>query len=134
MAYGSTVSTHLTSFVGAPDANGTPTMWGTGTKMAVGSIKAGATSQTVTVVGDIQKKTGTPPAGSQYGTSLPNTDVIKGAFLLKTSMGVTPVDVTRLCTIAGDNSVKVAGCTAAQASNAFLIIIFDQQDKMGSKN
>ena len=128
------VSTHIVSFVGPPDINGVPTMWGTSTKMAVGSIKAGATSQSVTMVGDIQKKAGTPPTGSSLGTALPNTDIIKCAFLLKTSMGVTPVDVTTKCTIAGDNSVKVAGTTAAQASNAFLIIIYEAQDKMGAKN
>jgi hypothetical protein len=133
MAYGKTISTHLTSFVGPPDKSGVPIGWGTGTKMAVGWIGAGATSQSVTMVGDIQKVGGTPPGGSSYGTALPNTDVIKSALLVKTT-GATPVDVTDKATITGDNTVKLTGVTAANASNAYLYVIFDQQDKMGSKN
>ena len=133
MAYGKTKSTHLTSFVGAPDISGVPMAWGTGTKMAVGWIGSGATSQSVTMVGDIQTKGGTPPTGSSLGTSLPNTDVIKSAFLVKTT-GATPVDVTDKATITADNTVKLTGVVAANASNAYLYVIFDQQDKMGSKN
>jgi len=56
MAYGNTVSTGLTSFIGPPDISGNPIARGTGTKIAVGWIGAGATSQSVTMVGDIQKK------------------------------------------------------------------------------
>jgi hypothetical protein len=133
MAYGNTVSTGLTSFIGPPDISGNPIARGTGTKIAVGWIGAGATSQSVTMVGDIQKKGGTPPTGSSYGTTLPNTDVIKEALLVKTT-GATPVDVTNKATITGDNVVKLTGVVAANASNAYLWVVFDQQDKMGSKN
>ena len=133
MAYGNTVSTGLTSFIGPPDISGNPIARGTGTKIAVGWIGAGATSQSVTMVGDIQKKGGTPPTGSSYGTALPNTDVIKEALLVKTT-GATPVDVTNKATITGDNVVKLTGVVAANASNAYLWVVFDQQDKMGSKN
>lgn len=133
MAYGKTVSTGLTSFVGAPDINGVPMAKGTGTKIAVGWIGAGATSQSVTMVGDIQKKGGTPPTGSAYGTALPNTDVIKEALLVKTT-GATPVDVTDKATITGDNTVKLTGVVAANASNAYLWVVYDAQDKMGSRN
>ena len=133
MAYGKTKSTHLVSFVGPPDISGVPMMSGTGTKLAIGWIGAGATSQSVTMVGDIQMKGGTPPTGSSYGTALPNTDVIKSAFLVKTT-GATPVDVTDKATITGDNTVKLTAVTAANASNAYLYVLFDQQDKMGSKN
>lgn len=133
MAYGNTVSTGLTSFVGPPDASGVPQAKGTGTKLAVGYNSAGATSVTFTMIGDIQKVGGTPPTGSSYGTALPNTDVIKSAFLVKAS-GATPVDVTNKATITGDNSVKLTGITAANASAAYLFVLFDQQDKMGAKN
>ena len=133
MAYGKTISTGLTSFVGLPDIGGVPKMRGTGTKLAVGWIGAGATSQSVTMVGDIQPKGGTPPTGSSYGTSLPNTDVIKSALLIKTT-GATPVDVTDKATITADNTVKLTGVVAANASNAYLYVVFDQQDKMGAKN
>jgi hypothetical protein len=133
MAYGKTVSTGLTSFVGNPDVSGTPTMKGTGTKMAVGYCAAGSTTVTVTMIGDIQTKNGTPPAGSSYSTYLPGYDVIKSAFLVKAS-GATPVDVTDKAAIASDNSVKLSGITAANASAAYLFIIFDQQEKMGAKN
>jgi hypothetical protein len=85
------------------------------------------------MVGDIQTKGGTPPTGSSYGTALPNTDVIKEALLVKTA-GATPVDVTNKATITGDNVVKLTGVVAANASNAYLWVVFDQQDKMGSKN
>ena len=133
MAYGKTRSTHLTSFIGPPDISGVPMMSGTGTKMAVGYNGAGTTTVTYTMIGDIQMKGGTPPTGSAYGTALPNTDVIKSAFLVKAA-GAAPVDVTDKAAIVGDNSVKLSGITAANASAAYLYIIFDQQDKMGSKN
>ena len=133
MAYGKTISTHLTSFIGPPDASGVPMAWGTGTKLAVGYNAAGATSVSFTMIGDIQKKGGTPPTGSSYGTSLPNTDVIKSAFLVKAA-GAAPVDVTDKATITGDNTVKLTGITAANASAAYLYVLFDQQDKMGAKN
>jgi len=108
-------------------------MWGTGTKMAMG-WNASAASGAITVVGDIQKKGGTPPAGSSYGSSggLPNTDVIKSAFLFKLT-GAAPVDVTDKATITADNQVTLTGL-AASASASILFVIFDQQDKMGSKN
>ena len=112
-------------------------MWGTGTKMAVGWNSAGATTVAFTMVGDIQKKGGTPPAGSSYGSSggLPNTDVIKSAFLVKAATpGAAPVDVTDKAAITADNQVTLSGITAANASQAYLYVIFDQQDKMGSKN
>lgn len=132
MAYGSTISTGLTSFVGPPNVSGVPIAKGTGTKLAVGYNSAGATTVTFTMVGDIQKVGGTPPTGSSYGTALPNTDVIKSAFLVKAA-GAAPVDVTSKAAIAGDNSVKLSGITAANASAAYLFILFDQQDKMGAK-
>jgi hypothetical protein len=131
MAYGNTKSTHLVSFVGPPDASGVPMAWGTGTKMAIGWTGTAA-SGAITMVGDIQKKGGTPPTGSSYGTALPNTDVIKSAFVMKQA-GATPVDVTAKCTITADNQVTLTA-PAASASNAYLIVIFDQQDKMGAKN
>jgi hypothetical protein len=133
MAYGKTVSTGLTSFVGPPDKNAVPMAKGTGTKLAVGYNSAGATTVTFTMVGDIQTVGGTPPTGSSFGTALPNTDVIKSAFLVKAA-GAAPVDVTDKAAIAGDNSVKLSGITAANASAAYLYILFDQQNKMGSKN
>jgi len=133
MAYGKTISTGLTSFVGPPDISGNPKACGTGTKLAVGYNAAGATTVTFTMVGDIQKKGGTPPTGSSYGTALPNTDVIKSAFLVKAA-GAAPVDVTDKAAIAADNSVKLSGITAANASAAYLFVLFDQQDKMGAKN
>ena len=130
MAYGNTLSTHITSFIGPPDINGVPIQWGTGTKLAIGWF--GTTSSgTITVVGDIQKKGGSPPTGSQYGTALPNTDVIKSAFLVSKN-GAAPTDVTRKCTIAGDNSVTMAAGTSG--SNCYLFILYDAQDKMGAKN
>jgi hypothetical protein len=134
MAYGKTVSTGLTSFVGPPDKSGVPKARGTGTKLAVGWNAAGATSVSFTMVGDPQKVGGTPPTGSSYGTALPNTDVIKSAFLVKITTPATPVDVTDKATITGDNTIKLTGITAANASNAYLFVLFDQQDKMGSKN
>lgn len=134
MAYGKTRSTGLTSFVGPPDASGNPKACGTGTKLAVGYNAAGATTVTFTMVGDIQKKGGTPPTGSSYGTALPNTDIIKSAFLVKIAAPAAPVDVTDKAVIAADNSVKLSGITAANASTAYLFVLFDQQDKMGAKN
>jgi len=131
VAYGNTVSTHLTSFVGPPDISGVPTQWGTGTKMAWGYTGT-AGSGAITMVGDIQKKGGTPPTGSSYGTALPNTDVIKSAFLLPKAGG-TPVDVTNKATITADNQVTLTALSSS-ASNCWLAVIFDQQDKMGSKN
>ena len=133
MAYGKTKSTHLVSFVGAPDVSGVPMMSGTGTKLAIGYNAAGATTVAYTMVGDIQKKGGTPPTGSSYGTALPNTDVIKSAFLVKAA-GAAPVDVTDKAAITSDNVVTLSGITAANASAAYLYVLFDQQDKMGSKN
>ena len=133
MAYGKTISTGLTSFVGNPDIGGVPNMKGTGTKLAVGYLTAGTTTATFTMIGDIQGKGGTPPTGSAFGTALPMTDVIKSAFLVKAG-GATPVDVTDKAAIAGDNSVKLSGITAANASAAYLYVLFDQQDKMGSKD
>jgi hypothetical protein len=106
-------------------------MKGTGTKMAWG-YTASVASGAYTMVGDIQKKGGTPPTGSSLGTSLPNTDVIKSAFLLPKAGG-TPVDVTAKCTITADNQVTLTA-PAASASNCWLAVIFDQQDKMGAKN
>jgi hypothetical protein len=106
-------------------------MSGTGTKMAVGWTGTAA-SGAITMVGDIQKKGGTPPTGSQYGTALPNTDVIKSAFTVKQA-GAAPVDQTAKCTITADNQVTVTA-PAASISNAYLFVIFDQQDKMGAKN
>jgi hypothetical protein len=132
MARGKTIATGTTSFVGAPDVGGVPTMKGTGTKLAVGWIGAGNTSQSVTMVGDIQKAGGTPPTGSSYGTATPLTDVIREALLIKTT-GATPVDVTDKATITGDNTVKLTGVVAANASNAYLYVIFDESDKMGAK-
>ena len=133
MAYGKTRSTGLVSFVGAPDISGVPIAKGTGTKIAVGYVTAGATTVAVTMVGDIQKKGGTPPTGSSYGTALPNTDMIKSAFLMKAA-GAAPVDVTDKAAITADNQVTLSGITAANASAAYLLVCFDQQDKMGSKN
>jgi len=134
MAYGKTVSTGLTSFVGPPDISGNPKARGTGTKLAVGYNAAGATTVTFTMIGDIQPKGGTPPTGSSLGTALPNTDVIKSAFLLKAA-GAAPVDVTdKAALTTSDNQVKLSGITAANASAAYLFVLFDQQDKMGSKN
>lgn len=133
MAYGKTISTGLTSFVGPPNASGVPMAKGTGTKLAVGYNSAGATSVSFTMVGDIQKVGGTPPTGSSYGTALPNTDVIKSAFLVKIAAPATPVDVTDKAAITADNTVKLTGITAANASGAYLFVLFDQQDKMGAK-
>ena len=133
MAYGKTISTHLTSFIGPPDVSGVPMSWGTGTKLAVGYNAAGHTTQAFTMIGDVQPKGGTPPTGSSYGTALPNTDVIKSAFLVKAA-GATPVDVTDKAVITADNQVTLSGITAANASAAYLYVLFDQQDKMGSKN
>jgi hypothetical protein len=133
MAYGKTVSTGLTSFIGPPDVSGVPIAKGTGTKLAIGWNGAGATSVSFTMIGDIQKLGGTPPTGSSYGTALPNTDVIKSAFLVKITAPAAPVDVTDKATITGDNTVKLTAITAANASNAYLFVIFDQQDKMGAK-
>jgi len=59
--------------------------------------------------------------------------VIKSAFLVKAA-GAAPVDVTDKAAIAADNSVKLSGITAANASAAYLFVLFDQQDKMGAKN
>jgi hypothetical protein len=132
MAYGKTISTGLTSFVGPPDISGVPAAKGTGTKLAVGYNAAGATTVTFTMIGDVQPKNGTPPTGSVYGTALPNTDVIKSAFLVKAA-GAAPVDVTDKAAIINDNSIKLSGITAANASAAYLYVLFDQQDKMGSK-
>ncbi|MFA5335695.1 MAG: hypothetical protein WC324_02120 [Candidatus Omnitrophota bacterium] len=134
MAYGKTRSTGLTSFVGPPDASGNPQACGTGTKLAVGYNAAGAASVTFTMVGDIQPKGGTPPTGSSYGTALPNTDIIKSAFLVKITTPATPVDVTDKAAITADNQVTLSGITAANASAAYLFVLFDQQDKMGAKN
>ena len=131
MAYGNTISTHLVSFVGPPDIGGTPTMWGTGTKLAWGYTGT-AGSGAITMVGDIQAKGGTPPTGSSFGTALPNTDVIKSAFLLPKAGG-TPVDVTRKATITADNQVTLTALSSS-ASNCWLAVVFDQQDKMGAKN
>ena len=130
MAYGKTVSTGLTSFIGPPDISGVPIAKGTGTKMAWGYTGTAA-SGAITMVGDIQKKGGTPPTGSAYGTALPNTDVIKSAFLLPKAGG-TPVDVTDKATITADNQVTLTAVPSS-ASNCWLAVIFDQQDKMGSK-
>jgi hypothetical protein len=132
MAYGKTLSTGLTSFVGAPDIGGVPQMKGTGTKMAVGWNSAGATSVSFTMVGDICKAGGAVPSGSTY-TTAPITDVIKSAFLCKITTPATPVDVTDKATITGDNTVKLTGITAANASAAYLFVLFDQGDKMGAK-
>jgi hypothetical protein len=134
MARGKTIATGTTSFVGAPDIGGVPLMKGTGTKIAIGFFgAAGATSGTVTMIGDIQKAGGTPPTGSSYGTATPLTDVIREAFLIKTAAPATPVDVTDKATITGDNTVKLTGITAANASNAYLFVVFDESDKMGAK-
>ena len=132
MAYGKTISTHLTSFVGPPDISGVPIGWGTGTKLAIGYNAAGTTTVSYTMVGDVQKKGGTAPTGSSYSL-LPNTDIIKSAFLVKAAGG-TPIDVTDKAAITADNTVKLSGITASQASAAYLFVLFDQQDKMGSKN
>jgi len=133
MAYGKTISTGLTSFVGAPDISGVPQMKGTGTKLAVGWNSAGATSVSFTMVGDICKAGGAVPSGSQY-TTAPITDVIKSAFLCKAATpGAAPVDVTDKATITGDNTVKLTGITAANASQAYLFVLFEQGDKMGAK-
>ena len=134
MAYGKTRSTGLTSFVGNPDISGVPQAMGTGTKLAVGYNAAGATTVTYTMVGDIQPKGGTAPTGSSYsGATLPMTDVIKSAFLVKAA-GAAPVDVTDKASITADNNVKLSGITAANASAAYLFVLFDQINKMGSKN
>jgi hypothetical protein len=134
MAYGKTVSTGLTSFVGPPGISGVPAAKGTGTKLAVGYCAAGTTTVTVTMIGDIQPKGGTAPTGSSYsGATLPQADVIKSAFLVKAAGG-TPVDVTDKAAIVADNSVKLSGITAANASAAYLYILFDQINKMGSNN
>lgn len=145
MAYGNTISTHLVSFVGPPDISGVPIGWGTGTKMAMGWCGTAA-SGAITMVGDIQKKGGTPPAGSSYGTALPNTDVIKSAFLFKPQYLVAsgalikvlaaasaPTDITNKASITADNQVTLAGLSAS-ASNCLLFVLYDAQDKMGSKN
>ena len=133
MARGNTVATGTTSFVGMPDIGGVPQMKGTGTKLAFGWLTAGATSNTYTMVGDIQKAGGTPPTGSSYGTAIPLTDVIREAILVKITSPATPVDVTNKATITGDNQVKLTGITAANASNAYLVVVFDEADKMGAK-
>ena len=86
------------------------------------------------MVGDIQPKGGTPPTGSSYGTALPNTDIIKSAFLVKIAAPAAPVDVTDKAAITADNQVTLSGITAANASSAYLFVLFDQQDKMGAKN
>jgi len=132
MAYGKTISTGLTSFVGAPDISGVPQMKGTGTKLAVGWNSAGATSVSFTVVGDIMAKGGAVPSGSSL-TATTMTDVIKSAFLVKITTPATPVDVTDKATITGDNTVKLTGITAANASAAYLFVLFEQSDKMGAK-
>jgi hypothetical protein len=134
MAYGNTRSTGLTSFVGPPDIDGNPKACGTGTKLAMGYNAAGATTVAFTMVGDIQPKGGTPPTGSSYGTALPTTDVLKSAFLVKIAAPATPVDVTDKAEITDDNEVTLSGITAANASSAYLFVLFDQQDKMGAKN
>ena len=130
MARGSTVSTGLTSFVGNPDRSGVPQAKGTSTKFAIGYSTTQA-SGTFTVIGDIQKAGGTPPAGSSYGASLPYTDVIKSAALIP-GVGGTPVDITAHIVIAGDNSVTITNpgrtCSACE-----ILILFDEADKMGSK-
>jgi len=131
MAYGSTVSTGLTSFVGLPDIGGVPKMKGTGTKLAVG-YNASAASGAITMIGDIQPKGGTPPTGSSYATALPMTDVIKSAFLLPKAGG-TPTDVTAKASITADNQVTLTGLSAS-ASACWLFVLFDQQNKMGAKN
>ena len=134
MARGKTVSTGLTGFVGNPDIGGVPKAKGTGTKLAVGWNGAGAVSVSFTMVGDIQKVGGTPPTGSSFGTALPLTDVIKSAFLCKITTPATPVDVTDKASITGDNTVKLTGITAANASNAYLFVLFDESNKMGAAN
>ena len=131
MAYGKTLSKGLTSFVGTPDKSGVPQMKGTGTKLAVGYNAAGTTTVAYTMVGDIQTVGGTPPTGSSLGTALPGTDVIKSAFLVKAA-GAAPVDVTDKAAITSDNVVTLSGITAANASAAYLWVLFDQQNKMGS--
>jgi hypothetical protein len=133
MAYGKTVSTGLTSFIGNPDINGVPNAKGTGTKLAVGYNAAGHTTQAFTMIGDVQPKGGTPPTGSSYATALPMTDVVKSAFLVKAA-GAAPVDVTDKSAITADNQVTLSGITAANASAAYLYVLFDQQNKMGAKN
>ncbi len=133
MAYGKTVSTGLTSFIGPPDIGGVPIMKGTGTKLAIGYLGTAA-SGAVTMIGDIQKKGGTPPTGSSYGSSggLPNTDVIKAALLLKLTTPALGADVTDKASITADNQVTLTGL-GASASGCVLFVVFDQQDKMGSK-
>jgi len=133
MARGKTIATGTTSFVGNPDIGGVPTMKGTGTKLAIGWNGAGATSVSFTMIGDIQPKGGTPPTGSSFGTATPLTDVIREALLVKISAPAAPVDVTDKATITGDNTVKLTGITAANASNAYLFVVFDEADKMGAK-
>ena len=83
------------------------------------------------MIGDIQPKGGTPPTGSSFGTALPLTDVIKSAFLCKISAPAAPVDVTDKAAIAADNTVKLTGITAANATNAYLFVLFDEANKMG---
>ena len=132
MARGKTIATGLTSFVGMPDIGGIPLMKGTGTKLAIGWLTAGATSNSYTVVGDICKAGGDVPAGSSYSAA-PLTDVIKEALLVKITSPATPVDVTDKATITGNNIVKLTGITAANASNAYLFVVFEEADKMGAK-
>ena len=132
MARGKTIATGTTSFVGMPDVGGVPQMKGTGTKLAFGWLTAGASSNTYTMVGDIAKAGGDVPTGSSY-SSAPLTDVIREAILVKITSPATPVDVTDKATIVGNNQVKLTGITAANASNAYLIVVFDEADKMGAK-
>ena len=129
MARGTTVSTGLTHFVGNLDAGSVPHMKGTGTKLAVG-YTGSAASGAITMIGDIQKSGGTPPTGSSFGTALPQSDVIKSAFLLKTT-AATPTDVTSKATITADNQVTLTGL-AASASLAWLYVVFEEADKMGA--
>jgi hypothetical protein len=133
VAYGKTVSTGLTSFIGTPDVSGVPKMKGTGTKLAIGYNAAGTTTVAFTMVGDIQPKGGTAPTGSSL-TLTAMADVIKSAFLVKITTPATPVDVTDKATITADNQVTCSGITAANASAAYLFVLFDQSNKMGAKN
>lgn len=130
MAYGKTVSTGLTSFVGYPDINGVPKMRGTGTKVAIGYTGTAA-SGAITMIGDIQKKGGTPPTGSQFGSALPNTDVIKSALLINIKTPALGADVTDKASITADNQVTLTGLSAS-ASTSMLLVVFDQQEKMGA--
>ena len=134
MAYGKTRSTGLTSFVGAPLISGgtglNPPMQGTGTKVALGYTGTAA-SGAITMIGDIQPKAGTAPAGSRY-TSLPQADVIKSALLVKLTTPALGADVTDKASITADNQVTLAGL-AASASGCLLLVVFDQSNKMGDK-